>query len=206
MPLYDISQELSPASAVFPGDTPFSVRRVMEMARGASCDVATVIVSVHAGTHADAPSHFLPDTRSIDRVALEPYLGRARVVELALRGEIRPEHLRGLPLAGAERLLIKTGSAPDPGVFNLDFAHLLEETAEELGERGLRLVGIDTPSVDHPESKTLAAHKALARAGVAILENLVLAHVPAGDYELIALPLRLAGLDASPVRAVLRTE
>jgi arylformamidase len=204
--LYDISQELSPATAVFPGDTPFSARTMMRMSDGGSCDVGTITTSVHAGTHADAPAHFLAGGATIDRVPLAAYLGPARLVALALgRGEaIRPEHLEPLALRGAERLLFSTGTAPDPAVYNLDFAHFSVEAAAMLAGRGLKLVGIDTPSIDRWDSKTLAAHKVFAASGVALLENLVLGHVPPGDYELIALPLRLKDLDSSPVRAVLR--
>ena len=113
------------------------------------------------------------------------------------------DDLRRLPLEGATRLLLKTGTAPDPTVFNDDFAHLTAEAAEALAEAGIALFGNDTPSVDHADSTTLDAHKALLAGGVAILENLRLVHVPAGDYELIALPLKLRDLDASPVRAIL---
>jgi arylformamidase len=202
--IYDVSRTLSPACAVFPGDTAFSARQVMRLSDGDACDVSTVELSVHTGTHVDAPSHFLPGAPTIDTVDLEQFIGPARVVEVATRAGITVDELARLPIDGATRVLFKTGSAPDPGVFNLDFAYLTATAATALVERGVRLVGIDTPSMDHAESKTLDAHRALLTGGVAILENLWLEDVEPGDYELIALPLKLAGLDASPVRAVLR--
>lgn len=202
--LFDISQELDERGAVFPGDTPFSARPVMRMADGGSCDVSTVTMSVHAGTHADAPSHFQPGAAAIADVPLQPYLGPARVVELGVAGAIEPRHLDEVAVDAPPRLLFKTGTAPDRTRFAHGSAHLSRAAADALGARGVLLVGIDTPSVDHTDSNELGAHRALLAAGVAILENLVLAHVPAGDYELIALPLKLVGLDAAPVRAVLR--
>jgi arylformamidase len=104
----------------------------------------------------------------------------------------------------AERLLVATNSYPDPEVFNEDFAGLAPELIDALSDRGVRLVGIDTPSVDLFSSKDLPAHAACARSGVFILEGVMLDKVPPGLYDLIALPLKLVGFDASPVRAVLR--
>jgi arylformamidase len=208
MPILDISQEVTPAIAVFPGDTPFRSRAVLRMADGGSCDLASITTTVHAGSHADAPGHFLAGGASIGEVPLEPYLGPARVVVVTGLGPDRaigPEHLAALPLGGCERLLLRTGTAPDPNRFNTDFAHLTVAAAERLAAlAGLVLVGIDTPSMDRWDARTLSAHRALGAAGIALLENLVLGHVPPGDYELIALPLKLVGLDAAPVRAVLR--
>lgn len=203
--IFDISPELTQATAVFPGDTGFSSHRVSSMAEGGSCDVGTVTMSLHTGAHADAPSHFSRGGLTIDQVPLAAYLGPVRVVDLPVLGAIGAREIARIDLRDAQRVLLKTGSAPDPTVFERRAAYLTGLAATRLAGAGLRLVGIDTASMDRWDSKSLSAHKALLRGGVAILENLVLDGVPAGDYDLIALPLRLRGLDASPVRAILRS-
>ena len=203
--LYDISRPVSPAIAVWPGDQAFHMRWTMRLASGDSCNVAAVTMSVHTGTHADAPYHFDEHGAAIADVPLEPYLGPATVVEAGAGGSIDGDTLRALDLARIRRVLFKTRASGLPeSQWDTGFAFLTERAAQHLADSGLLLVGTDAPSVDAHDSKTLAAHRALARGGVAILESLHLAAVPPGEYELIALPLRLAGLDASPVRAVLR--
>lgn len=160
---------------------------------------------MHLGAHADAPSHYGRDAASIETRSLSLYVGPCRVVRVrADRGSrIPPSALPG-DLA-AERVLIATGTYPDPESFDEDFAALDPATVDELHARGARLVGIDTPSVDLFSAKDLIAHQRFLAHDMAILEGLVLDQVPEGDYELIALPLKLEGFDASPVRAVLRT-
>lgn len=204
MTLLDISQRISPRSGVFPGDTPFSLRRVAEMAQGASCDVGTITTTLHIGTHADAPSHFAQGAPSIADVPLDRYFGPARVVARPGDGPITADEVRAWrPLRGM-RYLVRTRAAIDPADFPAEFAHLEPDAAAVLAEAGVALFGIDTPSVDHQQSKTLDAHKRLLAGGVAILENLDLTAARPGPYELIAFPLRIEGADASPVRAVLR--
>lgn len=200
--IYDISQKISPSTAVFPGDTTFSARRVMEIARGMSCNVTTITMSVHCGTHADAPLHFEEGAESAGEVSLEPYLGPALVCRLSGEGAIEPAQLP--PLTGVERLLLRTYDTVDETRFDRGFRYLSEAAAEALVAAGVRLIGLEGQSMDHVDSKTLGAHKALRRGRVAILENLDLSRVPDGRYELVALPLRLIGVDASPVRAILR--
>ncbi len=203
--LYDISPPLSPELAVWPGDTPLSREVLLEMKRGDNLTLSTLHSTVHAGAHADAPSHYGADAPSIEGQPLDLYLGTCRVLPVTVSpGErIGPEQLPD-ELA-AERVLLATGSYPDPTSFDEAFAALSVELVEELHRRGVRLVGIDTPSVDTFASKDLPAHRAILAREMAILEGLVLRDVPPGLYELIALPLRLVGFDASPVRAVLRT-
>lgn len=202
--LYDISPPVGPGFAVFPGDTPPERHVLLDMGRGDALTLSTLRTTVHAGAHADAPSHYGLGAPSIDRVPLERYLGPCRVVIAeAPRGQrLRPEHLRG-PI-DRERILLATGSWPDPTAFNPDFNALSVDLVEHLADRGVVTVGIDTPSVDTADSRDLPAHRALLRRDVAILECLDLSAVPPGVYELIALPLRLVGFEASPVRAVLR--
>ena len=207
MRLFDISEPIEPASATFPGDTPFSQEWVARMEKGASCNVSTIRMSVHVGTHTDAPLHFDlagPDIASVD---LTQYIGRCRVVDV--RGEGSPSVIPARVLtpellAGAERILLRTRDEHDHRRWDPSFTTLGPDAARALVQAGIRLVGIDTPSMDHADSKELAGHHALFEGGVAILENLDLRHVPAGDYELIALPLRIVNGDSSPVRAILR--
>lgn len=207
MRIYDISEPIEPATATFPGDTPFSQQWVLRQERGGSCNVSTITMSVHVGTHTDAPLHFDlagPDIASVD---LTRYLGRCRVVDVQGVGSpalIPAAALTPAMLAGAERLLLRTRPHHDHRVFDAAFAAVGPDAARVLVAAGIRLVGIDTPSMDHADSKELDGHHVLYEGGVAILENIDLRAVPAGDYELIALPLRIVNGDSSPVRAILR--
>ena len=203
--VYDISPAISPALAVWPADTPPTREVLMEMRSGDNLTLSTLRATVHLGAHADAPSHYGADAPSIDERSLEPYLGACQLIRPAIE---RGERIPASVLAGrvaAERVLFATGTFPDPERFNEDFAALSPELVERLADQGVRLVGLDTPSVDLFESKDLPTHQVCLSADMAILEGLVLDGVPEGVYELIALPLRLVGFDASPVRAILRT-
>jgi arylformamidase len=202
--LYDITPLVSADLAVWPGDTPPGREVLMDIQRGDNLTLSTLRSTVHVGAHADAPSHYGRDAPSIEQVGLEPYLGRCQVVPVVVDPGTRVS-LAQLPISiEASRILLCTGTFPDPTRFERNFAAVAPELIEELSARGVELLGIDTPSVDLFESKDLPAHQACLRQGMAILEGLVLNGVPAGLYELIALPLRLSGFDASPVRAVLR--
>ena len=199
----DISQPVRPASGVFPGDTKFSYTWKWDQRRGASCNVAAIETSAHVGTHADAPLHFRLDGLSIGEVPIEPYVGACVVREGPADGLVQRSHLLGIDLRATPRLLLKTHLRSDTD-FPQRFVALSVEAAEFLAGNGCVLIGLDTPSVDPVASKSMEAHHTLGRKGVAILENLQLAHVSPGVYELIALPLRWIGLDAAPVRAILR--
>lgn len=206
--ILDISQTLSPGIAVWPGDTPFHPYWVMQMQDGESANVGSVTMSLHTGTHADAPKHFRSDGHSPADSDLSPYIGRALVVDvtdsLSDSLSITAEHVAQFVKLEPERVLFKTGTVK-PGTFPERFASFSPEAAEALASLGERLVGIDTPSVDRVDSRTLDSHHVFDRGEIAILENLKLGEVVAGWYELIALPLKFAGMDASPVRAILRT-
>lgn len=202
--LIDISQTLAPGIAVWPGDTQFENFWVMRMDRGDSCNVGSVTMSLHTGTHADAPFHFLPTGGTPVDARLDPYIGPAIVVDANGAESISPSHVMNIPETGAKRILFRTGTA-NPGSWTDNFAYFTPAAVQLLIDRGVQLIGIDTPSVDKSDSKTLASHKLFAAARIAILENLMLDQVTPGRYELIALPLKLAGMDASPVRAILRT-
>lgn len=202
--VHDISPPLSPDIAVFPGDTPLTRQRLYDMALGHPLTLSTLRTTVHVGAHADAPSHYGADGRTMEAQPLELYLGRCQVVGARwwpgqrisardIEGEIT-----------CERVLIRTGSWPDPTAFNPDFAPVSPELVHHLADRGVRLIGVDVPSVDAADSKDLPSHGACLARDVAIIECLDLSGVLPGEYELIALPLKLVGFDASPVRAVLR--
>ena len=206
MALIDISPVIDSAIAVWPGDTPFARNVNADMAAGANLTLSDIRTTVHVGAHADAPSHYLAHGADIASRSLHYYLGACTVVQVDdVRGRrIMPADLAKKPILAA-RVLLRTGTFPDPRAWNDDFASLSPELVEWLHGMGVITVGIDTPSVDPFESKELEAHQALARYDMANLEGLVLDAVPEGQYELIALPLRIAGADGSPVRAVLRT-
>ena len=203
--LIDISPRIDPSIAVWPGDTPYGLRWVARMDQGASCNVASITTTPHVGAHADGPLHFLQDGPPIGDVDLDPYLGRCRVVDVTGVSAVTEDSVFGMDLSSVTRVLFKTGTFPDPLQWNPDFAYLDPGFVRRLGKLGVRLIGIDTPSVDPMDSKTLPAHHALVEMGIRNLEGLDLSAVPPGDYELIALPLRLADADSSPVRAILRT-
>lgn len=203
MPLIDISPVVSGTLAVWPGDTPVRREVLLDMRAGDHLTLSTLHATVHAGAHADAPSHYGREAPGIDGVSLERYVGPCDVVRVDVaRGE--QIGVADLPIPeGCERLLIATGTYPDPTTFRDDYAALEPALVHALADAGVSLVGVDTPSVDLFSSKDLPAHRACLARDVLILEGLVLAQVPDGPYQLIALPLRLQGFDASPVRAVL---
>lgn len=203
--IYDITPPVTPSLAVWPGDSPPSRELLCDLKRGDSVTLSTLRATVHLGAHADAPSHYGVDAPAIDERALDYYLGPCQVVHVSVA------HNRRISLSDlvgpirAPRVLLVTGTYPDPTLFNEDFAALEPQLVDALHDRGVILVGIDTPSVDLFSSKDLPAHNRFLHHDMAILEGLALAGVPAGIYELIALPLKLVGFDASPVRAILRT-
>ncbi|ANM29034.1 hypothetical protein ABI59_04660 [Acidobacteria bacterium Mor1] len=204
--LYDITPPVSPQLQVWPGDTPASREVLMDMARGDNLTLSTLRATVHLGAHADAPSHYGAGAPSIEQRDLEPYLGRCQVVRVdAARGARMAPELLPVPLL-APRLLFATGTyAPEAEPFDEDFAAFEPALIDAFAAGGGRLIGLDTPSVDLFSSKDLPSHARCLAHDLAILEGVVLDGVPEGIYELIALPLKLVGFDASPVRAVLRS-
>ncbi|HEX7151159.1 MAG TPA: arylformamidase [Thermoanaerobaculia bacterium] len=206
MKLIDISPLIDESIGVWPGDTPFRQNVSVDMHQGANLTLSDVHTTLHVGAHTDAPNHYVADGEDIAQRRLELYIGACNVIHVDVaRGErIMPSHLAGKAITAA-RVLFRTNTFPDPRAWNDDFASLSPELIEVLHDRGVVLVGLDTPSVDPFESKALEAHNALALHDMANLEGVVLEGVPEGEYELIALPLRIRGGDASPVRAVLRT-
>lgn len=206
--LIDISPIVDAEIDVWPGDTPFAQTFNARMSDGANLTLSDVRTSLHVGAHADAPSHYVDDGDDIASRRLDLYLGPCVVIHVDIaRGErITPDHICDkIDGVSAPRVLFRTGTFPDPRRWNNDFASLSPELVDDLYHHGVRLIGIDTPSVDPFDSKALEAHHAFARNDMAMLEGLLLDGVDEGEYELIALPLRIRGGDASPVRAVLRT-
>jgi arylformamidase len=205
--LWDISQPLRPSLPVWPGDTAFSSRRRWIMEDGSPVNVASFEASTHAGTHADAPLHYDPAGAAADETDLSFYLGPCRVVDARACGQTITcafiADLAGLA-APPPRVLFRTYEIFPHQAWRSDFTAVAPDAIAWLAERGVRLIGVDAPSLDPEDSKTMDAHRAVLAADMRILEGLVLDEVPPGDYELLALPLNLAGLDSSPVRAVLR--
>jgi arylformamidase len=203
--IYDITPPITDALEVWPSDTPPSREVLLDMKRGANITLSTLRTTVHLGAHVDGPNHYGREAPGIDARPLDDYLGPCQVirVDIPRLGRISPSILPDRLLA--ERVLFATGTYPDPNHFNTDFAAFSPDLVHELRDRGVRLVGIDTPSVDLFDCTELPAHRACLGRNMAILEGVVLQGVPEGVYELIALPLRLVGFDASPVRAILRT-
>ena len=202
--LWDISPPLNPATPPFPGDQPYEQRWTARIGPGCPVNLSALTLSPHLGAHADAPLHYADDAPAIGAVALEPYLGRCRVIHAIGRGPlVRLEHLAHALADLPPRVLVRTCERA-PTAWSDDFAAYAPDTIAALAARGVKLVGIDSQSVDPATSKTLDSHHLLLKHDLRVLENLVLDEVPEGDYELIALPLKLTLACASPVRAVLR--
>jgi arylformamidase len=203
--LWDISPPVHAGAPVFPGDTPFRQDWVARIGPGCPVNVSTLTLSPHTGAHADAPLHYDDTCAAIGEVDLAPFLGRCRVIHAIGCGPlVRWSHLEhalhGLP----PRVLVRTYAKVPLAHFDAHLAAYAAETVERLADLGVTLIGIDTASIDPADSKTLDSHQVIRRRGLRVLENLVLDDVPEGDYELIALPLKLTTACASPVRAVLR--
>ncbi len=202
--LWDISPALGPATPPFPGDQAYELRWTARIGPGCPVNLTALTLSPHLGAHADAPLHYADGAPAIGAVALQPYLGPCRVIHAIGCGPlVRPEHITHALAELPPRVLVRTCERA-PTRWSEDFAAYAPETLELLAARGVMLVGIDSQSVDPATSKTLDSHHVLLKHDLRVLENLVLDEVPAGDYELIALPLKLVQACASPVRAILR--
>jgi len=202
--LWDISPPIAADSPLFPGDEPYAQRWTARIGPGCPVNLSAISLSPHIGAHADAPLHYGDGERAIGEVDLSPYIGPCRVIHAIDRGTlIRPEHLAHAVEQLPPRVLVRSCLAA-PTAWSPQFASFAPETIIWLAGLGVKLVGIDSQSADPADSKTLDSHQELLLHDLRVLENLVLDAVPAGDYELIALPLKLMQACASPVRAVLR--
>ena len=212
MKIWDISRTLSDDLAEWPGDEPFHFRLTKTMAEGQSINLGAIGMSVHNGTHADAQFHFDTNGKSIEKAPLEIYLGRAAVVDLTEAfSRSKQKHLITVEdlqpyaeeIAESSRLLVKTGRWSDSTVFPNQIPVIAANVPSWLQKSGVRLIGLDLPSVDEIDSKSLQNHNALAAVGIAIVESLDLTRVGSGIYNFAALPLKIAGADGGPMRAVL---
>lgn len=202
--LWDISPTVSADAPIFPGDEPYRLHWTARLGPGCPVNLCAVTMSPHVGAHADAPLHYANDAPAIADVDLAPFLGPCRVIHaLGAAPLITVAHLRHAENRLPPRVLVRCCERADTA-WNPAFTAYAPEAVEWLAARGVRLIGIDTPSVDPADSKALHSHQQLRRHELRVLENLVLDGVPEGDYELIALPLKLQGACASPVRAILR--
>lgn len=203
--IIDISKPLSPGVAVFPGDTPYAEELVMRIEPGCPVNVSSITMSVHCGTHVDAPYHYDESAQKIAAIDLDILIGPARLIDAqGTHGLCLPEDIAAALVGAPTRVLLRLQPGLDANKWDPNFRAVAPETIHLLAAHGVKLIGIDTASVDPETSKTLPAHMAARDARMIIMENLVLDHVEPGDYELIALPLKFSNLDASPVRAVLR--
>jgi arylformamidase len=203
--LWDISPALQTDTPAFPGDTAYQQRWVAKIGPGCPVNVSAMTLSPHLGAHADAPLHYGADAPAIGHVSLEPFLGPCRVIHAIDQGPlVRREHLERVATDLPPRVLVRTWRTA-PTAWVSAFAAFDPGAITWLASKGVRLVGIDTASVDPADSKTLDSHQQLLAHDMRVLENLVLDDVPEGDYELIALPLKLTVACASPVRAILRS-
>jgi arylformamidase len=205
--IYDITRTLSPSIAVWPGDAPFSVEVWTDMDEGAAANVTTLTISSHCGTHVDAPYHFVNDEISMEQVPLDIHIGPATVVTVERQaGPLTVADFPDLDWDRVERLLVHSVASDHPiDQFLAEYVYPSPELADFMGGKGVILFGSDAASMDTVDSDTMSNHRALQRNGIFILENLALAGVPDGEYELIALPLKIKGGDGSPVRAILRS-
>jgi len=215
MKIWDISRTLSNDLAEWPGDEPFRFQLTREKTKGESVNLGAISMSVHNGTHGDAQFHFDTDGGSIEKAPLETYLGRATVIDLGQAFlDSKEKHLITIEdlrpsaeaIAATSRLLVKTGRWSDSTVFPNQIPVIAADVPAWLQKNGVKLIGVDLPSVDEIDSKSLQNHHALARAGVAIVESLDLSDVASGIYQLAALPLKIAGGDGAPMRAILWRE
>jgi arylformamidase len=203
--IWDISPPVHDGAPVFPGDTPYRQRWAAQIAPGCPVNVSEITLSPHVGAHADAPLHYDPAGQTSGQLDLEPYLGPCRVIHAIGKGAlITWEHLDHAAKDMPPRVLVRTYERAPVDRWDPQLPAFASDTIERLADLGVTLVGIDTASIDPADSKELPSHQAIRRRKLRVLENLVLDDVPEGDYELIALPLRLVEADASPVRAVLR--
>lgn len=208
--IFDLSPPIDQRLRVWPGDTPPSREILCDIASGSNITLSTLRATVHLGSHVDGPNHYGAGAPGVDAWPLDRFWGPCRVVDAPVARVPRGARVGTADLRAPidslrhSRVLLRTGTFPDPGDFNEDFAGLDPALIDALAALGVTLIGVDTPSVDTFTSRDLPAHAACLRHNIAILEGLTLRDVPPGEYELCALPLKLANFDASPVRAALR--
>lgn len=201
--IWDLTQRLRPDLPLWPGDRRFAQEQTWTLDEKTPVNVSALTLSTHSGTHGDAPLHYAKGASDAASLELAPYLGECLVVDA--RGAGPSITVGDLPhLGGANRVLFRTYDQFPHDRWREDFTAIGEDAIEWLAVQGVVLVGIDSPSIDPQNSKTMDAHKAVLKHDMRVLEGLVLDGVEEGRYELIALPLPIEGGDASPLRAILR--
>ena len=202
--IYDISPVVSERSAVFPEDTPFSFKTVLHYEKGDKIMLSSFETTCHMGAHADAPLHYAKGGVSIDKQDLSIYLGPCQVLDVSSFPFKRLEasFINNVEIK-SKRILLKTNSIKDFNHWQDEFISLSPQFVDSLADSGVILIGLDTPSVDPSEDPYLLSHTQCFKRGISILENLDLRLISEGVYNLVALPLKLKGLEASPVRALL---
>ena len=206
MKYYDISLNLSADTVRWITSVPFELHERRRIGRGDPSNSSAVTMSLHSGTHMDAPFHFVPDGTTIDKLPLDLFIGPALVQQVETDRYIKAEHVAGLELSGITRVLFKTRNSEllKRGSYDPDFVAFTVEAAEALVAKGVKLVGLDYLSVAHAGDEQAPVHRAFLDRGVALLEGIDLSAINPGRYELICFPLRIRGADGAPCRAVLR--
>jgi arylformamidase len=204
--LLDVSVPLAQGLPTYPGNPPFELHALKRIADGASSNVSRMVLGTHAGTHVDAPKHFIDDAIGVDALPLNLLIGRTRVVEIGRRGPITADDLVAEGLREDLRVLFKTPNSAlwNSDAFHEDYAHLSEAAARYLVDQGVKVVGIDYLSIEQFKKAGAPAHKALLSNGVIIIEGLNLSDAEPGMYEMYCLPLRVTGGDGAPARVVLK--
>lgn len=204
--IFDVTVPLSADVPVFPGDPPFEMRFAHRIDQGQPYNVSHISLGTHAGTHVDAPYHFLADGPTVEELPLEIMMGKARVLAMDAADVIERRDLEAVDLRDDLRVLFKTRNSGQlrQKEFNPEFVALTPSAAQYLVQAGIKLVGVDYLSIEKFGSTDFAVHHALLGAGVVVVEGLDLTDVEAGEYEMACLPLRLVGADGSPARVVLR--
>jgi len=199
----------STTTPIYEGDAPMHFTFLHDMRRGDAFTLSVLSLGAHSGTHVDAPMHFVRDGMSVDRIPLEPLIGPARVIEI-------PDSVQAIDAAeldrhawrGTERILFRTRSSArgwmSSATFHRDFAYVAPDAARLLADAGVKLVGIDYISAEQFAAPAPLAHRTLLGRNIPIVEGLVLVNVPPGDYDLVVLPMKVAGHEGAPARAVLR--
>lgn len=203
--IWDISQRIGPRTPLWPGEPELAIKRHAEIDEDCPVNIGSISLPLHTGTHADAPLHYSKGGASSADVALDPYLGPCVVTDVRhCEGRVELSDCDWSAIEGERRVLFRTYDRFPSDAWDPDFAAIAPEVIVRLRESGTMLIGTDTPSLDPQNSKTMDAHREILSGDMRILEGLVLEAVPAGRYELIALPLAIENADASPVRAILR--
>jgi arylformamidase len=204
--LLDVSVPLAVGMVTYPGNPEFELQAVKRMSEGASSNVSKLVLGTHTGTHVDAPRHFFDNGVAVESLPLDLLIGRARVIQIHRRGAITREDLAEAGLREDLRVLLKTQNSAfwRDQAFRQEFTHLGESGARYLVEQGVKVVGIDSLSVEQFKKPGAPAHRALLSEGVIIIEGLNLADAEAGMYEMYCLPLPVRGGDGAPARVVLK--